>query len=215
MGDIVPLVAGASLLIRPPEGAAREADDALPAVDVSNLPGAWIAARRGYRSDALVLRAVCAAAPASGWASGVEEIVLARATQLARGALGGELTRFTAGESAAVGPRFEQSFAGAVRRGDEVLAVQGRHWLGFAGDDPRDAILCTLACTEPEPAHACEGLLAAAAPMGTWVDAPPPNLVARGLLLAAAQPHEAVGLLIMASLAVAALVIARRPRPRA
>jgi hypothetical protein len=215
--DPIPLVAGASLLVRPPEGAAREADDALPVIDVSNLPGAWIAARRGYRSEVATLRVCCAAAPASGWATGVEEIVLARATQLARGTLGGEITRFTVGESAVVGPRFEQGFEGAVRHGDEVLAVRGRHWLGFAGEDPRDAIVCTLACTESEAATPgiCAGLLAAATPVGAWVEAPPPSVVARALLLGAERPREAAGLLFVASLAAAALVIARRPRPRA
>ncbi len=181
--EILPLVASASLFVRPPEGAAREADDALPVVDLSNLPGAWIAARRGYRSDAQVLRVLCAAAPARGWATGVEEMVLARATQLARGALGGEVTRFTTGECTAVGSRFEQSFAGGVRHGEVALAVHGRHWLGFAGDDPRDAVLCTLVCTERDAAttgaQGCEDSARGSDPGGH---------VGRG---AAAQPRGA------------------------
>jgi hypothetical protein len=211
---VVPLVAEANLLVRPPEGAPRDADDALPTVDVSNLEGARIAARLGYRSGPLALRVVCATAPANGWAPGVEEMVLARATQLAKETLGGELTRFTASAPAAVGPGFEQRFEGVVRRGDETLAVRGRHWLGFAGE-PRDAIVCTVACTEPEPARACEALIADAVPVGAWVEAPPPNLLARTLLLAAERPNEAAGGLVVALLAVASLVIARRPRPRA
>jgi len=216
--DLLPLVGGAGLLVHAPEGAVREAEDALPRVDVSNLPGAWIAARRGYRRDALVLRVLCAAAPANGWASGVEEIVLARATQLARGALGGEVRRFSVEESSVVGRLFEQSFAGVVARGDDTeLAVSGRHWLGFAGDDPRDAILCTLACTEPRasPSPACETLLSGASPVGAWLSPPAPSLVARTLLLTAERPREAAVLLVLVSLAAAALVIARRPRPRA
>jgi hypothetical protein len=210
---VVPLVAGAKLFVSPPEGAAREADDALPTIDVSNLSGARIAARLGYRSGPLALRVVCVAAPANGWAPGVEEIVLARATQLARGALGGEVMRFIPGERATVGAGFEQRFEGAVRHGNETLAVRGRHWLGFAGE-PRDAIVCTVDCTEPEPAGACEALIANAVPVGGWVAAPPPNLLAQTLLLAAEQPHAAAALLVTALFTVAALVIVRRPRPR-
>jgi hypothetical protein len=202
--------------LRLPENAAREEDSALPIVDVSNLPGARIAARIGYRSGSLALRVVCASAPADGWAPGVEEIVLARATQLAREALGGEVTRFTAAEGTAAGPGFNQRFEGAVRRGDEALEVRGRHWLGFASDS-RDAILCTVACTEPGDlgaARSCEALIADAVPLGTWAEAPPPNLLARTLLLAAERPHGALAMLTMASLAAAVLIIAGRPRPR-
>ncbi len=214
--DLIPLAFGARLRVRPPDGSTREADSALPVIDVSNLPGARIVARLGYRRDALTLRVLCAAAPAGGWASGVEEIVLARATQLARGALGGEVQGFTLSESTAVGPRFEQRFAWRSHQGDAALAVNGRNWLGFAGDDPREAVVCTVACTEPEATTvACDGLLSEAAAVGTWLEAPPPNLVARGLMLAAQRPREAAGLLLLASLTFAALVIARRPRPRA
>ena len=48
-----------------------------------------------------------------------------------------------------------------------------------------------------------------------WTEAPPPNLLARTILLAAERPREALGILAVASLAAAALIIARRPRPRA
>jgi hypothetical protein len=212
--ESVPLVAGASLVLAPPAGAAREADEALPAIDVSSLPGARIALRRGYTGGGLTLRAVCAAAPADGWASGVEEIVLGRASQLARDALGGEVARFAVGESAAVGPGFAQRFEGAVRRGDEALVVRGRHWLGFAGD-PRQAVVCTVVCTEPAGVHGCDAAIALSEPSGTWSSAPPPSLLARVLLLAAERPYPAAGALLVASLGVAALILARRPRPRA
>ena len=206
---------GATLTLHPPAGAAREPDEALPPVAVPALPGARIAARIGYRSGAVTLRAACLAAPANGWAPGIEEIVLGRATQLARESLGGEVTPFTVGDRAAVGPRFEQRFEGVLRR-DPALAVRGRHWLGFGGDAP-DAIVCTAVCTEPEHAAppACEALIEGAAPTGTWAEAPPPNLLARSLLLAAEQPQAAAAVLMTASLAVAALILARRPRPRA
>jgi hypothetical protein len=214
-GTTVPLVGGASIVLAAPAGAAREPDEALPAVDVSNLPGAHVVARRGYTHGGLTLRAVCAAAPASGWASGVEEIVLGRATQLAREALGGEVTRFTVDESTAAGPGFAQRFEGAVSgRGEEALEVRGRHWLGFAGE-PREAVLCTVVCTESAPARACAEAIAKSEPTGAWMEAPPPNLLARVLLAAAERPYPAAGVLVGVSLAVAALIVARRPRPRA
>jgi len=155
------------------------------------------------------------AAPADGWAPGVEEILLARATQLAREALPGDPSPLAAGDIAAVGPGFEQRFEGTLRRETEVLAVRGRHWLGFAGD-PREAIVCTAICTEPQAGApgSCAGLVAAATQGGTWTEAPPPSLVARTLLLAADHPQAALGVLVAVSLAAAALVIARRPRPR-
>ncbi len=210
----VPVLAGASLALEVPEGAVREADTALPVVAVPGLPGAWTAARLGYRSGPLTLRAACLAAPASGWAPGVEEIVLGRASQLARGALEGEVTSFDVGEAVAVGTRFEQRFVGTLRRGGDALSVHGRHWLGFAGE-PRAAIACTAVCTEPTPGRACEALISAAEARGAWLDAPPPGLVARALLLSAQHPQEAAVVLAAASIAAVALLLRRRPRPRA
>jgi hypothetical protein len=55
----------------------------------------------------------------------------------------------------------------------------------------------------------------ATAPAGTWLEAPPPNLVARTLMLAATSPWQAAAALMLVSMAVAALIIQRRPRPRA
>jgi hypothetical protein len=204
----------ATLILRPPEGAEPEPEAALPVVPIPTLPGSRIAARLGYRSGPLTLRAACLAAPANGWAPGVEEIVLGRATQLAREALAADVAPFTVGERAAVGPRFEQRFEGVVRR-DPPLSLHGRHWLGFTAE--QDAFVCTVMCTEPEGASkpACEALIEATTPGGTWAEAPPPNLLARTLLLAAEQPREAMAVLAVVSIAAAAIVIARRPRPRA
>jgi hypothetical protein len=209
----LPLLGGATLVVGLPDGAAPEPDGDLPALAIPNLPGAHVAARRGYRAGAVTLRTACMAAPADGWAAGVEEIILSRATQLAREAQGGDVPPFSAGEITPVGPGFEQRFMGSVRRSDGAHTLRGRHWLGFAGD-PREAIVCTAVCEEPPPSPACAGLIAAAHQGGTWTEAPPPSVIARTLLLAAAHPQEALGLLAVTSLATAALVIARRPRPR-
>ena len=213
--EIIGVGSNASLTIPLPDGATREPDDALPTIDLSNLPGARLAARLGYASASMTVRVVCVAAPASGWAPGVEEIVLGRASQLAKEALGEGVTSFLVGERVALGgdERFEQSFQGLVRRRDANVAVRGRHWLGFAGE-PREAIVCTAACIEPEPARACDALIAGVAPTGAWLGAPPPNLLARTLLLAAGSPWHAMVAVAMLSIAVATLIIVKRPRPR-
>lgn len=197
-----------ALVLRLPDGAVPEPAVALPPFSVPNLPGAHIVARVGYEAGAVTLRAACLAAPANGWAPGVEEIVLARATQIAREALG-EVSSFTAGDPVAAGPGFEQRFDGA----GTGTVFRGRHWLGFTGD-PREGVVCTTVCTEPATG-ACAALIDTAAPGGAWTEAPPPNLLARTLLLAAERPREAVTVLAVVSLAVAALIIVRRPRPRA
>lgn len=205
---------GARLRLKLPEEAITEAPGALPIVDVANLPGASVPVRAGFRAGGVTLRAVCATAPSSGWAPGVEELVLGRATQIARGALGGEVTRFEARDPAAVGARIEQRFEAAVQRGGETAAARGRHLLGFAGE-ARDGILCTVVCTEPEGRDACGALVEAATPEGAWTAAPAPSALVRGILLAADRPMTAAAILAVAAIALAALVIARRPRPRA
>jgi hypothetical protein len=88
--------------------------------------------------------------------------------------------------------------------------------MGF-GSEAHEALVCTVACVEPAGAPAarsCEGLVAAAAPAGTWTDAPPPSLMARALVLAAEKPSVAAAVLVLLAVAVAAVVLARRPRPR-
>lgn len=197
-----------------PADAVAEPADALPAIDVSQLPGASVPVRAGFRGSAATLRVVCATAPSRGWAPGVEGIVMARASQIARGALGGEVTRFEATDTAAAATRFEQRFHAGVKRGDEALAAEGRHVLGFAGES-RQAVVCSVVCAEPEGRGSCAALVEAAAPIGAWVEAPPPSLLVRGILLASAQPAVAIGIVGAATILLAALVIARRPRPRA
>jgi hypothetical protein len=159
------------------------------------------------------MRAICVAAPASGWAAGVEEIVLGRASQLAREAVGGDAASFTISEPKEVGPGFEQRFEGRVHREDRTVAVRGRHWLGFAGA-PREAFVCTVACVEPSPGASCEAVVAGVAPTGAWLGAPPPSLLARSMTFAASSPSVALGVVLFASLALATAVVVRRPRPR-
>jgi hypothetical protein len=196
-----------------PAGTSRERDDLVPSPDLTNLPGGRVVVRRAYGDKACTLRAICVAAPARGWAAGVEEIILGRASQLAKEALGAEVSSFTAGGPKEVGAGFEERFEGRVRREGEVIAVRGRHWLGFAGT-PREAFVCTVACTEPPPARTCEAVVDAAAPTGAWLEAPPPSLLARSVMLAASSPWWALAVLVAASLVIATAVIVGRPRPR-
>jgi hypothetical protein len=213
--DVVLTIAGdARLRLRVPEGAIAEAAADLPVVDVANLPGATVPVRVGFRAGGVTLRAVCATAPSKGWAPGLEDLVLARATQIARSALGGEVTRFEARDAVVAGDRFEQRFDATVKRGGEAATARGRHVLGFAGE-ARDGVLCTVACTEREGHDDCGALVDAAATEGAWTEAPAPSALVRAILLAADRPLAAGGVLGAAALALAALVIARRPRPRA
>lgn len=213
---------GASLRLRLPDGAVAEAAGDLPIVDLASLPGATVPVRIGFRAGGVTLRAVCATAPSNGWAPGVEALVLGRATQIARGALGGEVTRFEIGDTTAMGAgagadagaRFEQRFEASVRRGGAAATARGRHLLGFTGEG-REGIVCTVVCVEAEGGHACDGLVDGATPAGRWTAAPPPSALVRGILLAADRPMTAAGALGAAMLALVALVVARRPRPRA
>lgn len=204
---------GAILRLRVPEGASPEPEGALPAIDVSNLPGAVVRVRVGFGDARTQVRAVCATAPSRGWAPGVEQIVTARASQIARAAIGGEVTRFDASDTLAVGPRFEQRFEADVKRGGGDVRAMGKHVIGFSGE-ARDAIACSVVCTEAEGERACEALVEGATSEGAWVEAPPASLVVRGIFLAADRPMEAMSIAGALALATAALVIAKRPRPR-
>lgn len=220
--ETIPVAHGASLHIAMPDGAIAEAPSALPAIDVSTLPGATVPVRVGFSAGEMSVRAVCATAPSRGWAPGVEQIVMGRASQIARGAIGGEIARFDATDTLAVGARFEQRFEAEVKRdGASASAsasasarVIGKHVLGFAGES-RDAIVCSVVCVEPVGARACGGMIDGARAEGAWVEAPAASVVVRGILLAAERPVEATAGVGVVAMMMAAVVIARRPRPRA
>ena len=212
----LPVTGGASFSVLVPRGAIAEPESALPAIDVSNLPGATVPVRAGFHdaTTSVSVRVVCATAPSRGWAPGVEAIVMGRASQIARGAIGGDVARFDAADTAKVGARFEQRFTATARRGGETTRAVGEHVLGFAGE-ARDAIVCSVVCAEPEGARACDALVEGATTTGAWVEAPPPSLAVRAILLAADRPTEAMAIVAATAIAIVAIVIARRPRPRA
>jgi hypothetical protein len=212
--EIPPIAGGASLRLHLPAGAAPMPAGDLPRVDVANLPGASVPVRTGYRSGGIELYAFCATAPSSGWAPGVEELVLGRATGIARVALRGEVERLEVGDATPAGKAaFEQRFQGSVKRGGDALRVEGKHLLGFAGAS-RDGVLCTAVCIEPAAEKACAGIVAGVAAEGAWVGAPPPSVVVRGILAAAERPYAAAGVSGAIVILAIAIVLARRPRPR-
>ena len=199
----------------PPEGAQPLADTALPTVDAPPVPGAAIALRRGVSTaDGVELLAVCARAPSDRWAPGVEELVLARATAIAQGALQGAIDRFDTEAITAVGPRLEQPFAGALHRGSTPLTFHGRHLLGFTHAS-REVVLCSVICAEPPSASSrCAPAIAGLEATGAWTSAPPPSLAVRALLGAAERPTTALAITGALSLLLVALIFAKRPRPR-
>lgn len=205
---------GASLRVALPRAAKREPEGALPPVDVANLPGATVPIRAGFQGDHETLRVVCATAPSRGWAPGVEQIVLARASQIARGALGGEVTRFEVSDVAAIGDRFEQRFEATLERDGASFSARGRHLLGFSGE-AQDALVCSVVCVERAGGEACGALVDAARAESGWTRAPAPSLAVRTILLAADRPMEAGAIAAVVMLVIVTWVIARRPRPRA
>ena len=187
----------------------------MPIVDVPPIPGASLALRRGLEAEgSLELVAVCARAPSDRWAPGVEELVLGRATGIARGALQAEIDSFDTSAIAASGPRFEQPFEGAAHRGPVPLAFRGRHLLGFSTAS-REAVLCSVICTEPPSSSSrCAPVIESLEATGTWTSAPPPSLLIRAILGTAEHPAIALGIASALGLVIVMAIFARRPRPR-
>ena len=197
-----------------PEGAIEEPTASLPRLDLPPIAGAEVASRRGWTAEGgLTLRGACVRAPSDRWAPGVEEIVLGRATAMARGAVPAELDRWSAGEIRTAGDRFEQKLDGTGAAAGTRIEAAGRHILGFVGPEPR-VFLCTVVCAEPEGGHRCAGLVDGAEPFGSFAPAPPPSLSTRAILLAAEHPAAAVAISGALTLAAITLILARRPRPR-
>ncbi|WP_437952357.1 hypothetical protein WME98_17555 [Sorangium sp. So ce296] len=206
---------GLALRLSLPAGARDAPPEALPAIDVSAIAGAKVTLRRAVEADDVSLRAVCATAPSRRWVTGLEELVLDRASGLVRGALGVAIERWEARPIRGIEQRYEQPFEGAGRAGERAVAIRGRHVLGFAGRE-HDAALCSVVCLEPAQGAGarCEALLGATEIEGAFVAPPAPGLLVRAIFLAAEEPlAAAAGLGVLAAAGVA-VVLARRPRPR-
>ena len=220
---------GVVLTLAAPAGVVEEPEASLPPLDVSAVPGARVALKRGMAGDGLVLRAACVLAPSDRWAPGLEELVLGRATALATGSLHVSVDRWESGPIRSSGARFEQRVTG--RAGDREAALVA-HTLGFTGAD-HEVVLCSIACAAaagggdagaraPAAAGAggakgpaatrCEGVLAASVIEGPLEGPPPPSMLVRAVLLAAERPYEAGGIAALAGALVVAALLARRPR---
>ena len=215
---------GLQLRLALPDAARDTPAERLPAVDLSAIAGAQLTLRRGVEAGGLELRAICATAPSSRWAPGIEELVLDRASGLARATLGGgdaRIERWEAGSIRAVGGHVEQPIEGerqspsgveVAAGGDTVTSsIRGRHVLGFAGEE-HAVVLCTVICLEPGPPARCGALVDATSVEGTFVAAPEPSLLIRAILLAAEQPYPMAAAFALAASASIALLLARRPR---
>lgn len=195
---------GVTLRLAVPEGARDEAESALPAIDVSAVPGAKVTVRVGATSGATTVRAACVTAPSDRWAPGVEELVLGRATGLAIAGLGATVDRWEPSAITSEGGRFEQRVTG--RAGDREAAIV-RHTLGFVGED-HDVLLCSVGCAGAR----CEEVLAGSELTGELVGPPPPSALVRAVLLAAERPYEAGAGAAVAAAAVVAALVARRAK---
>ncbi len=207
----IDLGGGAALRFAVPDGAREEAIDALPAFDVSTVPGALVVARRGLSDGPVTLRVACAQAPSRGYAPGVEDLVIGRASVLAKAAVPG-LDRWDDRPAAWVGDAYEQRIEGRVVGPTGVVAARARHVFGFVGE-ARDAVACSLVCAEPEGAARCDAIVGGAVVEG-FVAPPPPSLVVRAALLAADHPRGAGLAAAALAIGLIARILARRPRPQ-
>lgn len=197
-----------------PTGLSPVAEGALPSIDVSRFPGARVVTRLGWSDGAEPLPArtelfvLCAQAPSDRFAPGLEELVFSYASSFARRHLeptGLDVWRGHA-PTAADGRYAQRVSAEGTRRAELV------HVLGFVGAQ-HDAALCTLACVEPSASRVCDGVVASTSPVGDFVAAPPPNLVASVILEAAESPRAALALGALLALAITFALVVKRPRP--
>jgi hypothetical protein len=209
---------GVRLSVAVSAGSVEEAEGALPAIDVSAVPGARVVLRRGFASEAVVVRAACVTAPSDRWAPGLEELVLGRATGVGTAALGAAVERWEAGAIEQPAPgRFAQALVGRAA-GREVARMQ--HTLGFVGEQ-HEVLLCTVACAErgsdagragAAGVPACQELVGQAGVEGAFAGPPPPSALVRAVLFAAEQPYETAAGVAVVCVVVAAALLARRPR---
>jgi hypothetical protein len=212
MSDRAALQAAADvrLLVSLPAASSAEPAEALPEVPLP--PGLGeVAARGGWTSPAgALVRAACVRAPSDRWAPGIEELVLARASDIARGASGATLAGWTAAAPSRQGLAWSQRLEGAGERGGAPVLATGRHLLAFRGPD-HEALLCSVVCTEPRAA-ACAAVAESAALDGALVGEPPPTWWLKALLLSAEHPRLAGGGALLVAVVVTAIVLRRRPR---
>jgi hypothetical protein len=209
------VLAGATLHFETPRGAIETPSDKLPRFEVSGLPGAHIALRRGFRDDAgIALHVACVEAPSDRWAPGIEDVVFNVANGVAHRAMGErlELEQWDVGHFVSQDQHFEQKLSGRAKREGSPVKLLGKHLLGFEGAR-RDVVLCSVLCDEPQDHGECAGIVAQSNLTGL-VPAPPPSLLVRTVLFAAEKPWDAGALAGLLGVVLVAVVLAKRPRPK-
>jgi hypothetical protein len=209
------------LVLTLPGGAREVPEGELPALNVAGLPGVSVALRRGFSVSGVdsAVFVGCVRGPSDKWAPGVEELVLDRATAIARGSLGADLERLEARPIRSEKLVIEQRLSGeGTRLTNKKIKtpaiVEVRHLLAFAGE-AREGVLCSVACVEPQSESSrCAEIVVTASLEGALMEPPPPSLLVRLILAAAERPLHAGVLVAVLGVALVALVLARRPRPR-
>lgn len=210
----VVLTGGATLRFVVPASAVEAAPEKLPRFDVSGLPGARIALRRGFLDEAgSSVLVACVEASSDKWAPSMEDVVFGVAGGVAHRASSERLTleRWDVAEIVSHDKHFEQKLSGVARRKGSSVKLLGKHVLGFEGAQ-RDVVLCSTLCDEPQDQDGCASIVAQSNVEGL-VDAPPPSMLVQTVFLAAERPWDALGVTGVVGLLLVGFVLAKRPRP--
>jgi hypothetical protein len=212
------LAGGATLQFVVPASAIEVGAERLPKFEVSGLPGARVALRRGFVDlEGASLHVACVEAPSDRWAPGMEEVVFGIANGVAHRAMRERLKlerleRWDAGSIVFQNDYFEQKVFGQAKAERSVLKLSGKHVLGFEGAK-REVVLCSAICDEPQDRDQCAEILAPVR-MDGLVAVPPPSLVVQAVFYAAEKPWNATGIAGILGLLVVGFVLLKRPRPK-
>jgi len=211
----VVLQGGATLRFVVPTSASEAAPDTLPTFEVSGLPGARVALRRGFVDPTGAnVHVACVEAPSDRWAPGMEEVVLGVANGVMHRAMSQRLAieSLDAGSIVSKDEHFDQQLSGRARREQAPVKLQGRHSLGFEGAK-KEVVLCSVICDEAREKDQCATIVAGATLEGL-VAAPPPSLLVQGVFFAAEKPANAAAIVGAVGVLVVGLILAKRPRPK-
>lgn len=210
----VVLTGGATLRFVVAASAVETPSEKLPRFDVSGLPGARIALRRGFLDDAgSNVLVACVEAPSDRWAPGMEDVVFGVAGSVAHRAMTERLTleRWDVDGIVSHDKHFEQKLSGHAQREGSSVKLLGKHVLGFEGPK-REVVLCSILCDEPRDHDACSSIVAQSNLEGL-VAAPPPSLLVQTVFFAAERPWDALGIAAVVGLLLTGFILAKRPRP--
>ncbi|MCC6646175.1 MAG: hypothetical protein IT374_11455 [Polyangiaceae bacterium] len=220
-----PIDGGAALSLRVPDGSLAMTQD-LPAVDLSSVPDARIALRRGvgrapatpeHASDSVT--AVCVTAPSSRWAPEAEPLVFSKMADAARAELAkhGAPSRFDVGDPVDDGAQSVAKVSAEAPVADGAAAqlrtrLEGRLLLGFVGERA-DVVACVVACVEVSfpAARVCPAAVEGVKLDGPLVARPASSFGARLGASVTARPGWAALSLLGALAVVGGLLLAAWP----